>query len=206
MVALDLSVCLNILDHYVKRKPSKTNKMTVRPAKTQIRLGGSSLCTQYVAQDPSFLHADSEDSDQTGRCPGWSESSLGAHAILLVLSGSLTLKCQLSDSGIFAPQQYFFSHIMTQSDCYHCKTDLTTACDFLNISKLCCIKLLLCWCFMALQHISGHFGCGQLAYSHCSWASLLGSLPVLSAHSFPSNWQLPCLNLRKGENSKSCRT
>ena len=28
----------------------------------------------------------SEDSDQTGRMQGWSESSLGAHAILLVLS------------------------------------------------------------------------------------------------------------------------
>ena len=26
-----------------------------------------------------------------------------------------------------------------------------------------------------------------LTYSHCSWASLLGSLPVLSAHSFASN-------------------
>ena len=39
----------------------------------------SSLCTQWVAKDPSFLLADSEDSDQT-------EFSLGAHAILLVLS------------------------------------------------------------------------------------------------------------------------
>ena len=29
----------------------------------------SSLCTQWVAKDPSFLHADSEDSDQTGRMP-----------------------------------------------------------------------------------------------------------------------------------------
>ena len=29
----------------------------------------SSLCTQWVAKDPSFLHADIEDSDQTGRMP-----------------------------------------------------------------------------------------------------------------------------------------
>ena len=47
--------------------------MTVCPAKTQISLGihpvwsESSLCAQWVAKDPSFLHADSEDSDQTGR-------------------------------------------------------------------------------------------------------------------------------------------
>ena len=53
----------------------KTSKVTVRPVKTQISLGirlvwaESSLCTQWVANDPSFLHADSEDSDQTGRMP-----------------------------------------------------------------------------------------------------------------------------------------
>ena len=39
----------------------------------------SSLCAQCVAKDLRFLHADS-------KCPGWSESSLGAHAILVVLS------------------------------------------------------------------------------------------------------------------------
>ena len=49
--------------------------MCVRPAKTQISLGirqvwsESSLCAQWVAKDPRFLHADSEDSDQTGRMP-----------------------------------------------------------------------------------------------------------------------------------------
>ena len=53
----------------------KTNKMTVRSAKTQISLSirpvwlESSLCAKWVAKDPSFLHADSEDSDQTGRMP-----------------------------------------------------------------------------------------------------------------------------------------
>ena len=41
----------------------KTNKMTVCPAKTQIRPGWSksSLCAHWVAKDPSFLHVDSED-------------------------------------------------------------------------------------------------------------------------------------------------
>ena len=51
----------------------KTNNVAVRPAKTQISLGirpvwpESLLCAQLVAKDLSFLHADSEDSDQTGR-------------------------------------------------------------------------------------------------------------------------------------------
>ena len=53
----------------------------------------SSLCAQWIAKDPSFLHVDSEESDQTGRTPRLSESSLGTHAILLVLlwSGSNAL-------------------------------------------------------------------------------------------------------------------
>ena len=43
----------------------------------------SSLGAQWVAKDPSFLHAESEDSDQTGRMPGLiRESSLGSPAIL----------------------------------------------------------------------------------------------------------------------------
>ena len=51
---------------------TKPTKWHVRLAKTQIRLGGSawaesSLCTQWVAKDPRFLHVNSEDSDQTGR-------------------------------------------------------------------------------------------------------------------------------------------
>ena len=53
----------------------KTNKMTVCPGKTQISLGmrpvwsESSLCAHWVAKDPSFLYADSKDSDQTGQVP-----------------------------------------------------------------------------------------------------------------------------------------
>ena len=47
----------------------KTNKMTC----AQRRLGSasdqSSLCTHWVAKDPRFLHAYSEDSDHTGRMP-----------------------------------------------------------------------------------------------------------------------------------------
>ena len=66
----------------MSRDMTKTNKMGVRTAKTRISLGirpvwsEPSLCAQWEAKDPSFLHADSEESDQTGR---WSESSLVAH-------------------------------------------------------------------------------------------------------------------------------
>ena len=62
----------NIIFNIIEPPHDKTNKMTVPPAKTQISLGirpvrsESSLCAQWVAKDPSFLHADSEDSDPTG--------------------------------------------------------------------------------------------------------------------------------------------
>ena len=70
----------------------KTNKMTVCPVETQISLGvcpvwsESSLCTQWVAKNPRFLHADSEDSDQTGRMPRLIWVFAGRTIILLVLS------------------------------------------------------------------------------------------------------------------------
>ena len=68
-------------------KPTKW----VHPAKTQISLASaqsdqSSLCAQWVAKDPNFLHADSEDSDQTGRMPRLIWVFAGHTAILLVLS------------------------------------------------------------------------------------------------------------------------
>ena len=59
----------------MSRLMTKATKWLVCPAKTQISLGirpvwsDSSLCAQWVAKDPSFLHAVSEDSDQTRRMP-----------------------------------------------------------------------------------------------------------------------------------------
>ena len=51
---------------------TKPTKWHVRPAMAQISLGicpvwsESSLCARWVAKDPSFFHADSDDSDQPG--------------------------------------------------------------------------------------------------------------------------------------------
>ena len=69
----------------------KTNNMTVRPAKTQISLGirpvwsESSLCAQLVAQDQSFLHADSEDSDRTWRMLIWVFAGRTCHFVGFVM-------------------------------------------------------------------------------------------------------------------------
>ena len=70
----------------------QNQQMTVHPAKTQISLGicpvwsESSLCAQWVAKDPSILHADSEDSDQTGQMPRLIWVFAGRTTTLLVLS------------------------------------------------------------------------------------------------------------------------
>ena len=78
----------------------KTNKMSVRPAKTQTSLGihpvwsESLLCTKWVAKDPRFLHVDSEDIDQTGWMPRLIWVFAGRTVTLLVLSccGSYLLR------------------------------------------------------------------------------------------------------------------
>ena len=72
--------------------PDKTYKISGGPEKTQISLGicpvwsESSLCAQLVAKNPRFLHADSEDSDQTGPMPRLIWVFAGRTLILLVLS------------------------------------------------------------------------------------------------------------------------
>ena len=48
----------------------KTNQMACVPSENSDQPGSdSSLCSQWVAKDPSFLHVDSEDSDQTEWMP-----------------------------------------------------------------------------------------------------------------------------------------
>ena len=88
----------------------KTNKVTVCPAKTQISLGiclvcsESSLCVQWVAKDSSFLHADSEDSNQTERMPRLIWAFAGRTAISLVLS------CRSSGMHIFMTKLFQKHH------------------------------------------------------------------------------------------------
>ena len=73
-----LKICIRVSWNWIftfEPPHVKTNKVAVRPAKMQISQGicpvwsESSLCVLWVAKDPSFLQADSEDSDQTGRIP-----------------------------------------------------------------------------------------------------------------------------------------
>ena len=93
----------------------KTNKMSVRSVKTHISLGirpvwsESLLCSQWVAKDPSFLHADSEDSDQTGRMP----------RLIWVFAGRTS---------------HFVGFVMSRLNCWKTKQILTYNCHLRQIS------------------------------------------------------------------------
>ena len=87
-------ITLLLLFSFILFEPwhDKTNKLSVRPAKTQISLGirpvwsKYSLCAQWVAKDARFLQADSEDYDQTWRMPRLVCVFAGRTLSLLVLS------------------------------------------------------------------------------------------------------------------------
>ena len=92
---------ITLTDRTFEPPHDKTNNVTVRPAKTQISLGirpvwsESSLCAQWVANDPRFLHVDSEDSDQTGRMPRLIWVFTGCTVTLLVLSCRGSFVCRI---------------------------------------------------------------------------------------------------------------
>ena len=54
---------------HIMEKPKKwlCAQRRLRSAWASTQSDQSSLCAQWVAKNPSFLHADNEDSDQTGR-------------------------------------------------------------------------------------------------------------------------------------------
>ena len=98
-------------EDYMSRLMTKPTKWHVHPAKTQISLGirpvwsESSLCAQWVAKGSSFLHADSEDFDQTGRMPRmiWVFAGRTGHFVGFVMRRLIWQ---------FTYFQQYFSHII----------------------------------------------------------------------------------------------
>ena len=89
---------------HMNRLMTKPTKWHMRPVKTQISLGirpvwsESLLCAQWVAKDSSFLHADSEDSDETGQTPRliWVFGGRTCHFVGFVMSKLISSKVRLS--------------------------------------------------------------------------------------------------------------
>ena len=139
----------------------KTNKMSVCPAKTQISLGihpicsESSLCAQWVAKDPRFLHADSQDSDQTGRMPRLIWVFAERTLILLLLSCPGSNYFKISKTYIMhtlillsSCLEYFCIAIESSSFLADSSSQASRACwsqfiwDFISSSFWVCLKML----------------------------------------------------------------
>ena len=90
-----LQILLNNLSHdMIKPTKSVCAQRRLRSAWASAQSDHSLLlCAQWVAKDPSFLHADSDDSDQTGWMPSLIWVFARRTVILLVLScrGSSTI-------------------------------------------------------------------------------------------------------------------
>ena len=75
----------------MSRRMTKPTKWSVRTAKTQISLGIHPVWSVFAVRMKkrwalNYLLSAQWRLIRLGGCPGWSESSLGAHVILLVLS------------------------------------------------------------------------------------------------------------------------
>ena len=69
----DIEICSFVSGIWAASCQNQLNDMCaqrrLRSALASAQSDQSSLCAQWVAKDPNFLHADSEGSDQTGRMP-----------------------------------------------------------------------------------------------------------------------------------------
>ena len=130
---------------------TKPTKWHVHPAKIQISLGicpvwsVSSLFAwrKFGSLANHWVH--SEDSDQPGhlgRCPGWSESLLGANAILLVLSWDSSFTSIIQTSGVWlspstGTRATLSTHSCIASVMWGTTVTWELSCDNLSSEKTC---------------------------------------------------------------------
>ena len=170
--------------------------MSVRPAKTQISLGirpvwsESSLCAQWVAKDPRFLHADSEDSDQTGWMPRLIWVFAGRTLILLVLSCRGSGKNEAKDK-IWAVQTLATFGPFVSS---HRPQDLNLLITISTVTQVLRDKMQmhnlpenasrLVWMFLVRSRFFWRFADGRLTYCYENWtnAAIILQLSVLSKY------------------------
>ena len=89
----------------MNRIVTKPTKWHVRPAKTQISLGICPFWSVFTvrlknARILNYPLSAQQRLIRLGRCPGWSESTLGANAILLVLSRCSSYHSNIMDMSI----------------------------------------------------------------------------------------------------------
>ena len=73
-----VKIILTVKTMWNEPRHDKTNKMILRPAKTQISLD---ICPVWSESSLAFFMQTAKTLFRLGGCPGWSESSLGAHSL-----------------------------------------------------------------------------------------------------------------------------
>ena len=106
---------------------------------------------------------------------------------------------ETEDHDISDNESVDFNDIYTAHNPYlDLKMRLRSRCPRLQFKWIC-----LCWGFMAQSTQWGHVERGQATSPYIYWADLvLYAINQYCAHSFARNWQLPFLNLQKGENDQ----
>ena len=107
---------------------TKSTKWHLCAAKTQISLGirpvwsESSLCTKSVAKDQSFLHADSEDSDQTWQMARliWVFAGRTCHFVGFVMRRLILCGFVVSTTRRFMLSLTLLLRLMFSSPVYRC--------------------------------------------------------------------------------------
>ena len=94
-------VVFNLKGSYEPANNKTNKKWHVRPAKTEISWASvlpvqSLLCAQCLAKDPSFLHTDSEDSDQSGPMPKVIFAGCTCHFVGFAMRWRISFCCCLN--------------------------------------------------------------------------------------------------------------
>ena len=110
---------------------TEPTKLPVRPAKIRISQADQSLlCTQWVAKDPRFLHADNEHSDQTD---GWTN--------IMFIERSLSTDREMCWRSIRMEKQHTVLPFLGTTENQHLRISWRKPCiwrlDFCKIIKYC---------------------------------------------------------------------
>ena len=149
---------------HMSRHTTKPTKWYVPSAKTQISLGirpfwsESSLCTQWVAKDPSFFHVDSEESGQTGRMPRliWVFAGRTCHFVGFVMRGAQFISTPYAKIVLYRRKGPSLFYIPLTGNRDICRTRSTT----IN--------------WMGLKHSTGTcFTANYSIFDHCQLIDLL---------------------------------
>ena len=163
--------------------------MSVRPAKSQITLGirpvwhESSLCTQWVAKDPRYLHADSENSDweddQADLRLGW----VHIHFVGFVMS-RLVFWCQLKILSLGITVLHHYATLQA----IRCKTLYTLVTEF-SVCTSQPLKVLKVWLKWAASWQNQQNGMCAEQRLRSAWASAQSGIrPVWSESSLCAQW------------------